>query len=156
MVELLIQKLCNRATSHDECGFLSKVFLVPKRSGGYRLVIDLSKLNEFLTPVTFQMDTLVKVKAVTERGMFVTSLDPSDAYHHVPIPIPVLSSQGQKVHVSSALLRLNRGATDVYTNNEARKDLVVASSPGTISIPGRSAQSFQVTSASKDMDGSHQ
>ena len=48
-------------------------------------MIDLSKLNEYLTPVTFQMDTLAKVKAVAEPGMFATSLDLSDAYHHIPM-----------------------------------------------------------------------
>ena len=31
------------------------------------------------------MDTLAKVKAVAEQGMFATSLDLSDAYHHVPM-----------------------------------------------------------------------
>ena len=31
------------------------------------------------------MDTLVKVKSVAERGMFATSLDLSDAYHHIPM-----------------------------------------------------------------------
>ena len=47
--------------------------------------MDLSKLNEFLTPLTFQMDKLVKVKSVAERSMFATSLDLSDAYHYIPM-----------------------------------------------------------------------
>ena len=72
MVAQLVQKQCIREMSPTECGFFSRVFLVPKRSGGWRLVIDLSKLND-LTPVTFQMDTLAKVKAVAEQGMFATS-----------------------------------------------------------------------------------
>ena len=52
---------------------------------GWRLVIDLSKLNEYLTPVTFQIDTLAKLKAVAEQGMFATFRDLSDAYHYVPM-----------------------------------------------------------------------
>ena len=65
--------------------FLLESVPSPQEVRGWRLVIDLSKLNEFLTPVTFQMDTLVKVKSVAERGMFATSLDLSDAYHHIPM-----------------------------------------------------------------------
>ena len=68
--------------------------------------------------------------------------------------IPVLSSQRQKVHVSSASLRLNDCAMGVHTSSEASEDLVIASSSGTVPICGRLAQSLQVTSASKDVDGS--
>ena len=46
-------------------------------------MIDLSKLNELLTPIPFRLNTLVKVKAAVEPGMFATSLDLSDAYHHI-------------------------------------------------------------------------
>jgi hypothetical protein len=68
-----------------EVGFFSRVFLVPKKSGDWRLVIDLSSLNEYLTSVSFEMDTLAKVKTVLQPGMWVTSLDLEDAYHHIPI-----------------------------------------------------------------------
>ena len=72
----------------DRDRFFSRVFLVPKRSGGWRLVIDLSVLNEFLVQRTFEMDTLVRVKQALRPGMWVTSLDLSDAYHHIPIKQP--------------------------------------------------------------------
>ena len=81
----LLEKQCVRVMTETETGFFSRVFLVPKRSGGWRLVIDLSVLNEFLVQRTFEMDTLVKVKRALRPGMWVTSLDLSDAYHHIPI-----------------------------------------------------------------------
>ena len=81
----LHRKRCIEVMSPGERGFFSRVFLVPKKSGGWRLVIDLSQLNKSLAPVTFQMDTLVKVKEVLRPGMWATSIDLSDAYHHIPI-----------------------------------------------------------------------
>ena len=46
----------------------------------FRLVIYLSQLNTYLADVTFQMDTLEKVQEALRPGMWVTSLDLSDAY----------------------------------------------------------------------------
>ena len=85
MLTLLLQKQCVTVMSEGEVGFFSRVFLVPKKSGGFRLVIDLSALNEWLSPVTFTMDTLKVVKDTVQEGMWATSLDLSDAYHHIPI-----------------------------------------------------------------------
>ena len=81
----LVAKNCIREMLPKEEGFFSRVFLVPKRSGNFRLVIDLSELNRLLAPVTFQMDTLAKVKQAAMPGMWATSLDLKDAYHHIPI-----------------------------------------------------------------------
>ena len=48
MVQQLLDKRCVRVMADSETSFFSRVFLVPKRSGGWRLVIDLSVLNDFL------------------------------------------------------------------------------------------------------------
>ena len=59
MVAQLLQNQYIREMSPTECGVFSRVFLVPKRwggGGGWRLVIDLLKLNEYLTQITLQMD----------------------------------------------------------------------------------------------------
>ena len=85
MLGELVAKNCIREMLPKEEGFFSRVFLVPKRSGNFRLVIDLSELNRLLAPVTFQMDTLAKVKQAAMPGMWATSLDLKDAYHHIPI-----------------------------------------------------------------------
>ena len=85
MLTLLILKQCITVMSEGEVGFFSRVFLVPKKSGGFRLVIDFSALNEWLAPVTFTMDTLKVVKETVQEGMWATFLDLSDAYHYIPI-----------------------------------------------------------------------
>ena len=79
MVSELLQKICIREMSPSEQGFFSRVFLVLKKSGGFRLVIDLSELNKFLAKVSFTMDTLALIKASGREGMWVTALDLSDA-----------------------------------------------------------------------------
>ena len=88
MVLQLLEKQFVRVMTETETGFFSRVFLVPKRSGGWRLVIDLSVLNEFVVQRTFEMDTMVKVKRALRPGMWVTSLDLSYVYHHIPIKQP--------------------------------------------------------------------
>ena len=85
MVSELLAKQSIREMSPSEQGYFSRVFLVPKRSGGYRLVIDLSELNTYLAKVSFSMDTLKLIKAAAQAGMWATSLDLSDAYHHIPM-----------------------------------------------------------------------
>ena len=47
--------------------------------------MDLSKLNLFLQPGTFKMETLETIRLSLRRGEWVTSLDFSDAYFHIPI-----------------------------------------------------------------------
>ena len=85
MIKELVAKKCVMEVPKGEQGFYSRVFLVPKKSGGWRLVIDLSQLNQSLTPVSFSMDTLSRIKQVLRPGMWATSVDLSDAYHHIPI-----------------------------------------------------------------------
>ena len=85
MIDDLLKKNCIRAMEPEEQGFFSRVFLVPKKSGGFRLVIDLSSLNEYVAKVTFEMDTLKKVKEFVTEAMWATSIDLSEAYHHVPM-----------------------------------------------------------------------
>ena len=85
LIQELLVKKCITPMAPEERGHFSRVFLVPKSNGGYRLVIDLSELNKLLVEVTFQMDTLKRIKNVLQPGMWATSIDLSDAYHHIPI-----------------------------------------------------------------------
>ncbi|CAG2227331.1 unnamed protein product [Mytilus edulis] len=71
-------------------GFYSRLFLVPKKTGGMRPVIDLSILNKFLIVPHFKMETNRSIRASILPGMWTTSLDLSDAF----IPIWTIPSQG--------------------------------------------------------------
>ena len=69
-----------------ECpGYYSRIFLVPKKNGKLRLIIDLSVLNHFVFTQTFKMETQRKVKDAIQLNDWAFSLDLTDAYLHVPI-----------------------------------------------------------------------
>ena len=51
----------------------------------FRLIIDLTQINQFLKLKTFQMDTPSKIRSMVSQNSWATSLDFSDAYHHIPI-----------------------------------------------------------------------
>ena len=66
-------------------GFYSRLFLVEKASGGWRPVIDLSHLNEFVQLTPFKMETVASVLLSVREGDFLASLDLKDAYFQIPI-----------------------------------------------------------------------
>ena len=66
-------------------GFYSTYFLVGKKGGGLRPILDLRELNRFLKVMPFHMLTTAEVLRVVARGEWFTSIDLKDAYFHVPI-----------------------------------------------------------------------
>ena len=66
-------------------GFYSRLLLVEKASGGWRPVIDLSHLNEFVQLTPFKMETVASVLLSVREGDFLASLDLKDAYLQIPI-----------------------------------------------------------------------
>ena len=66
-------------------GFYSRLFLVEKVSGGWRPVIDLSHLNEFVQLTPFKMETVASVLLSVREGDFLASLDLKDAYFQILI-----------------------------------------------------------------------
>ena len=69
-----------------ECpGFYSRIFLVPKKNGKLRLIIDLSALNHFVDCQSFKMETQRKVRNAIRPNDWAFSLDLTDAYLHVLI-----------------------------------------------------------------------
>ena len=65
-------------------GFYSRMFLVPKPGNKWRPVIDLSSLNTFIKCPKFIMETPEQIRLAIQANDWVTSLDLSDAYLHVP------------------------------------------------------------------------
>ena len=66
-------------------GFYSRLFLVEKASGGWRPMISLSHLNEFVHLTRFKMETVASVLLSVREGDFLASLDLKDAYFQIPI-----------------------------------------------------------------------
>ena len=66
-------------------GFYSTFFLVPKKNGKMRPVINLRPLNRYLRKTHFKMDTMTKVLNLVKPQDWAISLDLADAYMHIPI-----------------------------------------------------------------------
>eukprot|EP00079_Xenopus_tropicalis_P032144 XP_017945915.1 PREDICTED: uncharacterized protein LOC101734340 [Xenopus tropicalis] len=70
---------------HQFTGFYSNLFVVPKKNGTFRPVLDLKRLNKWIIYRRFKMESVRSVIRAMEPGEFLTSLDMKDAYLHVPI-----------------------------------------------------------------------
>ncbi len=83
---LLEKRAIERVTDrHSPTGYFSRIFLVRKKTGGWRPIIDLSQLNRLISAPHFKMETLDKVRLSLNAGDWVTSLDLTDAYFHIAI-----------------------------------------------------------------------
>src|SRR5207253_6754142 len=66
-------------------GFYSPLFVVPKKTGGSRLIFNLKNLNKFIVTHRFKMETLRSVRECLRPGEYTVSIDLEDAYLHMPL-----------------------------------------------------------------------
>ena len=60
--------------------YVSRIFEVPKKSGGHRLILDLSELNQYIKKVHFKMEGLETIASLICPNDFLASLDCQDAF----------------------------------------------------------------------------
>ena len=84
-IDTLIAKAVLEIVSDPDPGFYSRLFLVEKSSGGWRPVIDLSPLNEFIHQTPFRMETPSSVLLAVRKNDFLASIDLKDAYFQIPV-----------------------------------------------------------------------
>ena len=82
---LLDKQAVERVRDRQSPGFYSRLFLVQKKNGKWRPVIDLSSLNKFLDKRSFKMETPAIIRSSIQPLHWGVSLDLSDAFFHVPI-----------------------------------------------------------------------
>ena len=63
----------------------SNMFIVPKKDGGQRPVINLKHLNEFVKSKHFKMEGLHTVKGLLRQHDWMAKVDLKDAFFMVPI-----------------------------------------------------------------------
>lgn len=66
-------------------GFFSNVFLVPKKDGNMRPVINLKTLNQYVLTDHFKMEGLHTVRDLLRHRDWLTKIDLKDAYFTIPI-----------------------------------------------------------------------
>ena len=71
--------------SHVNGEFISHIFTRPKKNGGVRLILNLSKPNKYITYYHFKMDNISTAVSLLSEGDFMASVDLPDAYYTVTI-----------------------------------------------------------------------
>ena len=66
-------------------GFISSIFLIPKKTGGHRPIINLKNLNKFLVDHPFKMEGISTIRHTVREGDWLAKLDLKDAYLTVPV-----------------------------------------------------------------------
>ena len=85
LVSLMGKLVVEKVVVRSSLAFYNRLFLVPKPNGKWRPILDLSRLNLFLSTGTFKMETPETIRLSLKTGEWVTSLDFSDASFHIPI-----------------------------------------------------------------------
>ena len=68
-------------------GFFSTYFLVPKKTGDLRPILNLKPINGQIHCPSFKMETLESVMLGIRPGDWIASIDLKDAYFHVPVHV---------------------------------------------------------------------
>ena len=82
---LLNKRAVERVKIPGTPGFYSRIFLVPKKNGKLRLIIDLFLLNRYIKKQAFKMETVKSVRQAMGLNDWAVSIDLTDVYLHVPI-----------------------------------------------------------------------
>jgi len=81
----LISKAAIRVVSDQKTGYVSNIFIVPKKGGGARPVINLKSLNGFTAYHHFKMEDLSLLKNMLSQGDWMGKMDLKDAYFTIPV-----------------------------------------------------------------------
>lgn len=84
-IDSLLQKQAIIQVQETPQEFISTIFLVPKKSGGMRPIINLKPLNNYVETIHFKMETLQTALNLLQKGDYLVSVDLKDAYFSIPI-----------------------------------------------------------------------
>ena len=87
---ILIKEVFERGTTGEKRltkskGFVCSLFVIPKKSGGFRPIVNLKPLNQFIRYEHFKMENLDSARYVLGKGDGMVKLDLKDAYLTVPV-----------------------------------------------------------------------
>ena len=81
--ELLESRCIVRKLKFDSLGFLSNIFLVPKKEENkFRLILNLRELKKQIVVPHFRMESLKDVQRLVHAGAFLGTCDIKDACPH--------------------------------------------------------------------------
>ena len=86
-IQMLIQKGAVSLQEPHQVGFVSQLFLVPKKDGDFRPVVtvNLKALNKFIQEEHFKMEGFHMVRDLVRQGDWLAKIDLKDAYFLIPV-----------------------------------------------------------------------
>ena len=81
----LLNKGAVENVESGELGFASPMFVVPKKGGKWRPIINLKFLNQFVEKLHFKMEDIKNLKDILQEGDQMAKLDLKDAYFSISI-----------------------------------------------------------------------
>ena len=83
IAKLIIKEVLH-VTNRVPDGFISNIFIHPKKDGAFRIILNLKPLNKFVD-YHVKMDTFRTALKLIRPGCFMASVDLKDAYYSIPI-----------------------------------------------------------------------
>ncbi len=132
-------------------GFYSPYFIVPKKGGGLRPILDLRVLNRALHKLPFRMLTQRRIFQCVRPLDWFAAIDLKDAYFHVSIlprhrPFSPLCVRGASIPVQGPSLRAIPVASCLHQGRRSRPCTVKGSRHSYPQLPRRLAHSGPVPS----------
>lgn len=84
-INTLLKKRAIEVIPDSQAKFVSKLFLIQKKSGDYRPVVNLKPLNHFIKTEEFKMETITNLQTILKQGDWMITIDLSDAYMTIPV-----------------------------------------------------------------------
>ena len=91
LIDLEVNQMLEKAAIHivhpheKEQGFISALFLVPKKGGGQRPVINLRPLNQYIPYEHFKMEGIHMPRYLLRKDDYMVKIDLKDAYFTRPV-----------------------------------------------------------------------
>ena len=83
--ELLLDGSIRQVPHPDPTGWVSNVFLVPKKDGRYRMILNLKSLNRMIKYRKFKMDHIQQVLDLVTQNCVMSSLNVQSAFNQVAV-----------------------------------------------------------------------
>ena len=84
-MDTLSEKEAIEPIPHGQAKFVSNFFLLKTKLGGFRLVINLRNLNQFIHMEHFAMETITNLRTMLSKDDWIMTIDISDAYLTIPL-----------------------------------------------------------------------
>ena len=89
VIDIEIQKLLNigviKEVEHHPEEFISPIFVIPKKDGEYRMILNLKELNKSIPYHHFKMETFELALKLVKPNCFFGSVDIRHTYYSIPV-----------------------------------------------------------------------